>query len=176
MKKVVAIVGSLRKLSIHRQLLEHYRELAAGEFQIEEGEISEIPLYNQDIETEPGAVTRLAEQIHGADGVIFFTPEYNYSIPGVLKNALDWLSRSELKPFHEKRAAIIGASPGNIGTARMQYHLRQVGVFLNIQFLNKPEVMIGKAFDKVKDGRVTDEGTVEFLKKHSHTFSEFISQ
>ena len=179
MKKVIAIVGSLRKQSIHRQLLGHYRELAGEDFQIEEGEISEIPLYNQDLEAEGGApesVTRLAQQIQGSDGVIFFTPEYNYSIPGVLKNALDWLSRSDLKPFHEKKAAIIGASPGNVGTARMQYHLRQVGVFLNIQFLNKPEVMIGKAFDKIKDGCITDEGTVEFLKKHSQSFSEFISR
>ena len=104
--------------------------------------------------------------------MIFFTPEYNYSIPGVLKNAIDWLSRNDLKPFNNKLAAVLGGSPGNIGTARMQYHLRQVGVFLNLNFLNKPEVMIGKVFSKVTDGEITDKDTIDLLNRHIQQFAE----
>lgn len=174
MKKVIALIGSLRKDSINRQIFDNYKKLASDYFDLEEGSIESIPLYNQDIENEPDTVVALAEKIKESDGVIFFSPEYNYSIPGVLKNAIDWLSRNELKPFDNKPAAVIGGSPGNIGTARMQYHLRQVGVFLNLRFLNKPEVMIGKAFDKIENGTITDESTVEVLQAHIRAFAENI--
>ena len=172
MKKGVAIIGSLRKESINRQIFNNYKRLAQDLFVLEEGEIGDIPLYNQDIEKEPESVSALAELISESDGVIFFSPEYNYSIPGVLKNAIDWLSRSELKPFNNKLAAVLGGSPGNIGTARMQYHLRQVGVFLNLKFLNKPEVMIGKVFNKIANGKITDQDTIDMLNKHIQQFAE----
>lgn len=139
---------------------------------LEEGRIEEIPVYNQDLGEAPASVMELAKRIKESDGVTFFSPEYNYSIPGVLKNAIDWLSRSDLKPFDTKPAAVIGASPGNVGTARMQYHLRQVGVFLKLSFLNKPEVMIGKASEKLKDGQIIDDATIEILKKHDKAFAE----
>jgi chromate reductase len=172
MKKVIAIIGSHRKESVNRQIFNNYKRLAKDLFVLEEGDISQIPLYNQDIEKEPDSVSALAELINDSDGVIFFTPEYNYSIPGVLKNAIDWLSRSELKPFNDKLAAVVGGSPGNIGTARMQYHLRQVGVFLNLHFLNKPEVTIGKVFSKVADGEITDQDTIDLLNRHIQQFAE----
>jgi chromate reductase, NAD(P)H dehydrogenase (quinone) len=172
MKKVIAIIGSLRKESVNRHIFNNYKRLAKDFFVLEEGDISQIPLYNQDIEKEPGSVAALAELINHSDGVIFFTPEYNYSIPGVLKNAIDWLSRNDLKPFNNKLAAVLGGSPGNIGTARMQYHLRQVGVFLNLNFLNKPEVMIGKVFSKVTDGEITDKDTIDLLNRHIQQFAE----
>ena len=175
MKKVIAIVGSLRKDSVNRQLFNSYKELAKDFFVLEEGSISDIPLYNQDSDSEPEAVSKLAKQIAESDGLIFFSPEYNYSIPGVLKNAIDWLSRSKLKPFDGKHAAIIGGSPGNIGTARMQYHLRQVGVFLNLRFLNKPEVMVGKVFSKLENGEISDQKTIEVFEKHIKQFAETIS-
>lgn len=172
MKKVVGLIGSLRKESINRVVFNEYRELSKAHFEMVEGEIKNIPLYNEDLDSKCEPVSDLAQIINESDGVIFFSPEYNYSIPGVLKNALDWLSRDPSKPFDNKIAAIIGATPGGIGTARMQYHLRQVGVFLNINFLNKPEVMIGGANDKIKGGCITDQATKEFLMKHIKVFSE----
>ena len=172
MKKGVAIIGSLREESVNRQIFNNYKRLAQDSFMLEEGKISEIPLFNQDIEKEPESVSALAKLISKSDGVIFFSPEYNYSIPGVLKNAIDWLSRNDLKPFNNKLAAVVGGSPGNIGTARMQYHLRQVGVFLNLNFLNKPEVMIGKVFSKVTDGEITDQDTIDLLNRHIQQFAE----
>lgn len=170
MKKVIGIIGSLRAESINRIVFNEYKALVKGKFELDEGEIKDFPLYNEDIDGAPEAVKNLSKKILNSDGVIFFSPEYNYSIPGLLKNALDWISREESKPFNEKPAAIIGASPGNIGTARMQYHLRQVAVFLNINVLNKPEVMIGQSFEKVKDGKLVDEKTKEFLIKHADSF------
>ena len=128
MKNIVALIGSLRKDSVNRAAFNHYKQLAAKEFNIVEGEIKDIPFYNAD-DKEPAVVTKLAQQIKDADGVIFFSPEYNYSVPGVLKNALDYLSRSDKQPFSNKPAVIVGASPGLLGTGRMQYHLRQIGVF-----------------------------------------------
>tara|TARA_B100001059_G_C17410408_1_gene368181 strand:- start:5 stop:508 length:504 start_codon:yes stop_codon:yes gene_type:complete len=163
----------LRKNSLHKTLLHEYREISKDHFEIIEGNLAQIPLFNQDDKT-PKAVAILAEKIKGADGIIFFSPEYNYSVPGVLKNAIDWLSRVEGTPLSGKPATIIGASPGNLGTARMQYHLRQIGVFLNLHFLNKPEVMIGAAFDKIKNGKLIHEDTKNFLGKHVEKFSEFI--
>ncbi len=176
MKKVIAIVGSLRKESVNRQLFNNYKDLAKEYFVLEEASIGEIPLYNQDIEQEPSSVTSLALKIAESDGIIFFSPEYNYSIPGVLKNAIDWLSRSKLKPFDGKPAAIIGGSPGNIGTARMQYHLRQVGVFLNLKFINKPEVMVGKVFNKLENGEINDQDTIDIFEKHIKHFAQQINR
>lgn len=170
MKKVIGIIGSLRKDSINRQVFNEYKKLAAGQFELVEGSISDIPLFNEDAESVPEAVLALSRLIKESNGVIFFSPEYNYSIPGVLKNAIDWISRSDLQPFDNKPAAIIGASPGNVGTARMQYHLRQVGVYLNLQFINKPEVMIGAVHEKLSDGRLQDEKTIELLKTHIQAF------
>lgn len=95
-------------------------------------------------------VTKLAEQVAAADGVIFISPEYNYSIPGFMKNALDWVSRLPNQPFHDKPVAIMGASPFRLGTVRMQYHLRQVLLFLDARQLSRPEVMISFA-DKLFD-------------------------
>jgi chromate reductase len=143
---------------------------------MEIADISKIPLYNQDENEKgfPDSVTKLVDQINAADCVVFSTPEYNYSIPGVLKNAIDWVSRSPDKPFNNKPAAIIGASPGKIGTARAQYHLRQVGVFLNIRFLNKPEVMIGECMSKYEDGKLTDQGTIDYLGKMIEALREIV--
>ena len=170
--KVTAIVGSLRKGSLHRQIMTHYQQLCADQFELKEGPIAGIPVYNADLE-QPDSVRSLAQEIASSKGVIFFTPEYNYSVPGGLKNAIDWLSRCDPQPLNGKPVTIVGASPGNVGTARMQYHLRQIGVFLDMRFMNKPEVMIGQAMQKVADNKVTDAGTVEFLQKHAGAFKSF---
>ena len=172
---IIGIVGSVRKDSIHRQIFNHYQEISGDQFDLQEGVIKGIPIYDGQDKSNP-QVLQLAQQVENADGVIFFSPEYNYSIPGVLKNAIDWLSRCDPQPFAGKRATIIGASPGNIGTARMQYHLRQVGVFLNISFMNRPEVMIGRAMDKLENNKISDTATVEFLHRHATAFREFCSK
>ncbi|EAR08802.1 NADPH-dependent FMN reductase [Reinekea blandensis] len=171
--KIIGIVGSLRKDSLHRKVFNQYKELAKEHFELIDGEIAEFPMYDGEHDDHPAVVT-LAEQIRSADGVIFFSPEYNYSIPGSLKNALDALSRQNPQPFAGKPAAIVGASPGNAGTARMQYHLRQVGVFLDLHIMNKPEVMISGAFSKLQDDVIVDEQTVEFLGLHAKSFAEFV--
>lgn len=173
--KIVGLVGSLRKDSLHKKIFNHYKDLASEHFQLSLGDISKIPMYDGEQDDHP-AVMKLAEQIQEADGVIFFSPEYNYSIPGSLKNALDALSRQSPQPFAGKPATIVGASPGNAGTARMQYHLRQVGVFLDLHFLNKPEVMISGAFSKMNGDRIVDGPTIEFLGTHVHAFSRFVSK
>ena len=170
--KVTGIVGSLRKDSIHRQIFEHYRALSRSEFELTEGVIEGIPLYDGTDMDNP-RVKRLGDQVMDADGIIFFSPEYNYSIPGALKNAIDWLSRLDPQPFAGKPATIIGASPGALGTARMQYHLRQVGVFLDLRFMNRPEVMIGGAGAKLGDGKITDDSTIDFLRAHAEAFARF---
>lgn len=169
---MIGIVGSIRNGSIHRQIFNHYREIAHEHFDLQEGVIAGIPMYDGEDMDNP-LVTGLAQQIVQADGIVFIAPEYNYSISGVLKNAIDWLSRCNPQPFAGKPASIIGASPGSVGTARMQYHLRQVGVFLDMRFMNKPEVMIGGAFDKLVDGRISDDSTIEFLRKHAEAFRSF---
>lgn len=159
--KVLAMVGSLRTGSYNRMLLQAALELKPKDMDIESAEIGDIPLYNEDVREKgyPPPVQRLREQIRAADAILFITPEYNYTIPGVLKNAIDWASRPPEQPFNDKPVAIMGASISRLGTARAQYHLRQSCVFLNMYPLNQPEVMVADAarhFDE--SGRFTDEG------------------
>ena len=140
--KILGISGSLRKGSFNTAALRAAIELAPEGVTIIEADISDIPLYNEDVNAQgrPPSVERFRQQIRDADALLFVTPEYNYSVPGVLKNAIDWASRPPEQPFAGKPAAIMGASPGVIGTARAQYHLRQIAVFLDLKVLNKPEV------------------------------------
>ena len=126
-----------------------------------------IPGFNQDDEKSPPAkVVDLKQRIRESDAVLFVTPEYNYSVPGVLKNAIDWASRPYGdSAWNGKPAAIMGASVGAIATARAQYHLRQMMVFLNMHPLNQPEVMIGNCADKFNEnGELTDETTKGFMR------------
>ncbi len=164
--KVLGIAGSLRERSFNKLALRAAQALAPAGMSIEIADISEIPLYNEDVKAAgmPAPVLRLRAQIAAADGLLLATPEYNYSISGVLKNAIDWASRPPEQPFDGKPIAIMGASPGKFGTARAQYHLRQVFIFLNGYIVNKPEVMIGgaaSAFDA--DGNLTDEIARELI-------------
>src|SRR5580693_4172572 len=156
--KLVAFCGSLRKASFNRMALHAFIErLPAGT----SAQIIEIdwPLYNADIQAQgfPDKVQAAQKAIIEADGLVLVTPEYNYSVSGVLKNAIDWLSRTTPQPFAAKPVAMFGASGGPLGTARSQYHLRQMMIFLDGRFVNKPEVMIGAAPSKFVDGKFTDE-------------------
>jgi chromate reductase len=169
--RILGIAGSLRKESYNRAALRAAAELAPEGAEIEIFEIDGIPGFDQDKEQDPPEkIVELKKKVRAADAILFVTPEYNYSVPGVLKNIIDWASR----PYGEsawdgKPAAIMGASIGTIGTARAQYHLRQMMVFLNMFPLNQPEVMIANAADKFDDeGRLTDEKTREFISKLLH--------
>ncbi|HEX2940480.1 MAG TPA: NADPH-dependent FMN reductase [Rhodopila sp.] len=166
--KVLGISGSLRRGSFNTAALRAARELAPSGMTIDVYEgLRDIPPYDDDMRQQQGyppAVEDLRSRLTAADAILIATPEYNYSVPGVLKNAIDWASRPPEQPFDGKPIAIMGASPGALGTARAQYHLRQMFVFLNGLVLNKPEVMIAQAGSRFDaDGRLTDEKTREFV-------------
>jgi chromate reductase len=142
---------------------------------------SEFPLYNADIQNSsgfPAPVQTLADAIRAADGVIFVSPEYNYSIPGGLKNAIDWVSRLPNQPFANKPVMMISASAGILGGGRMQYDLRRCMIFLDALTMNKPEVFIGGAMQKFdeKTGQLKDEQAVGFIKQQLAAFAKFIEQ
>lgn len=166
--KVLGICGSLRKGSFNAMALRAAQGLVPAGVTIETADIGALPLYNDDVRAAgyPPVVQSFREKIAAADALLLATPEYNYSISGVLKNAIDWGSRPPSQPFDGKPIAIMGASGGILGTARAQYHLRQMCVFLNMLPVNKPEVMIGQAqtrFDA--DGKLTDETTRGLIKQ-----------
>ncbi|GAC87251.1 chromate reductase [Gluconobacter thailandicus F149-1 = NBRC 100600] len=164
----ITLLGSLRKASFNAAVARTLPELAPEGISITPlGSIGDFPHYNADVQDTgfPAPVLAMAEQIRAADGVIIVTPEYNYSIPGVLKNAIDWLSRVTPQPFSGKPVAIQTASPGMLGGARAQYHLRQSLVFLDAYALNQPEVMIGQVAGKVDPASLTltDDSTRKFI-------------
>jgi chromate reductase len=157
---VLAICGSLRAGSYNRAALRTAIELRPPGMTIETGDIAAFPLYNEDVRAQgfPPPVETLRRQIAAADALLFVTPEYNYSMSGVLKNAIDWASRPPDQPFAGKPVAIMGAAAGMAGSARAQYDLRRSCVFLDMHPLNKPEVLIGQAQTKFDaDGNLTDE-------------------
>jgi chromate reductase, NAD(P)H dehydrogenase (quinone) len=178
---VVAICGSLRRGSYNAMVVRTLPALAPPEMSISPApSIDTMPLYNFDVQTEqgfPAPVTALADAIRAAAGIIIVTPEYNYSIPGVLKNAIDWLSRLPSQPFSGKPVAIQSASPSILGGARAQYHLRQSLVFLDAMVFNRPEIMITFANTKVDEaqGIVTDGATRKIISQQLEGFARFIS-
>jgi chromate reductase len=140
--------------------------------------VGAFPHYDADVQAEgfPAEVLAMSEAIAAADGVIIVTPEYNYSVPGALKNALDWLSRVPEAPFKHKAVAIQTGSPGPIGGARAQYHLRQILVFLDALVLNKPEVMVGLIPSKIdpESGELADVVTRDFIAGQLTNFAAFV--
>ena len=166
--RILGIAGSLRRGSYNRGTLKAAAELAPEGATIEIFELDGIPGFNQDEEQNPPEkVAELKRKIREADAILFVTPEYNYSVPGVLKNAIDWASRPYGdSAWNGKPAAIMGASIGAIATARAQYHLRQMMVFLNMFPVNQPEVMIGNCSDKFDEqGNLTDETSKDFIRQ-----------
>jgi chromate reductase, NAD(P)H dehydrogenase (quinone) len=166
--RILGIAGSLRRESYNRAALRTATTLVPEGAILETFALDGIPVFNQDEEQNPPAkVAELKRRIREADAILFVTPEYNYSVPGVLKNAIDWASRPYGdSAWNGKPAAIMGASPGAIGTARAQYHLRQILVYLNMFPINQPEVMISNAaarFDK--EGNLTDATTQDFIRQ-----------
>jgi len=168
MARILGIAGSLRKGSYNVALLKNAAGLMPEGSSLEIFDIAEIPLYNEDVKVQgfPAPVQALREKIAAADGLVFATPEYNFSVSGVLKNVIDWASRPPDQPFNDKAVAIMGASGGVLGTPRAQYHLRQIGIFLNMRFVNKPEVFVGSAASKFDAaGNLTDETAKGLIKQ-----------
>jgi len=162
--KLVAFCGSLRKASFNRMALHAFIERVPAGTSVQTVDI-DWPLYNADIQAQgfPDKVQSAQKAIVEADGLVLVSPEYNYGPSGVLKNAIDWLSRMTPQPFAAKPIAMFGASGGVLGTARAQYQLRQIMVFLDGRPVNKPEVMIGAAQTRFADGKLTDEATGKLL-------------
>ena len=176
---ILGINGSLRRESFNRKLLKAVVELLPEGVTIEVFELHDIPLYNGDVEAEglPEAVVAFREKIRGADAILIATPEYNYSVAGVLKNAIDWASRPPDPPFNGKPVAIMGASPGAYGTVRAQGHLRQVLQCLNTRTMPRPEFMLSSAQEKLNaSGNLTDEKTRKLLSAFLSAFIEWIKQ
>jgi chromate reductase len=179
---ILTICGSLRKGSLNQMIINTLPELAPeGMTFVDAPPIGEMPLYNADIQNNAGfpqSVTALADAIRAADGVIFVSPEYNYSVPGVLKNAIDWVSRVPEQPFKNKPVAMQSASGGMLGGARMQYHLRQIMVFVDALAMNKPEVFVTFAAKKVdaEAGRITDEASRDVIRDQLAGFAQFIEK
>ena len=173
---VLGISGSLREASFNTAVLRAAIELAPEDMIIEACDIRDIPVYDEDVRAQgfPDAVRTLRERIAASDALLLVTPEYNYSIPGVLKNAIDWASRPPAQPFAGKALAIMGASSGLGGTMRAQYHLRQVAVTLGMHTLNKPEVFVRSAQDRIdSEGKLSDEATRKVIAEQLVAFASW---
>lgn len=180
MTNVITICGSLRKGSFNRMLANLLPGLAPSGMKITAAPTIEMPLYNSDVQAQgfPPAATALADAIRAADGVILVSPEYNYGMPGVMKNAIDWVSRVPDQPFALKPVCLQSASMGPLGGARMQYQARTIMVFLDAFVFNKPEIFIGVAqtkFDE-KTGELKDEPTKAIIKQQLEGFEKFIER
>lgn len=176
---VLGIAGSLRANSYNKALLSAAAELLPEGMTLEIFDIAPIPLYNEDVELAglPASVKAFRERIAAADALLIATPEYNYSIPGVLKNAIDWASRPPEPPLVKKPVAIMGASSGGFGTVRCQHHLRQVLVTTNMRPIQKPEVMVSVVQSKIDAaGRLTDEKTREALRGLLEALAAWVEQ
>jgi chromate reductase, NAD(P)H dehydrogenase (quinone) len=179
---VISICGSLRRGSYNRIVERALPVLAPEGLMISSAPpFAEFPLYNADAQAShgfPAPVTVLADAIRAADGVIIVSPEYNFSIPGGLKNASDWVSRLPNQPFAGKPIALQSASPGPLGGARVQYDLRRAMVFLDAYTLNKPEIFIGNCVSKLdeKSGELKDETTRNFIRQQLAAFAAMITK
>jgi chromate reductase, NAD(P)H dehydrogenase (quinone) len=176
---ILGIAGSLRRQSYNRSALRAAGQLLPSGTSLDTFEIDGIPGFNQDEESRPPEkVADLKRRVRAADAILFVTPEYNYSVPGVLKNAIDWASR----PYGDsawagKPVAVMGASVGILGSARAQYHLRQMFVFLDMHPVNQPEVMIGNAAQRFdQEGNLTDETSKKLIRQLLQNLVEWTSR
>lgn len=170
-------MGSLRRGSYNRALMASVQTMLPEGTTLEWANIEAIPFYHGDVEAAgmPPSVDRFAEQLASCDGLLIATPEYNHSVPGVLKNALDWASRHPSKPLAGKPTAIMGASPGVVGTARAQDHLRLIASTLDLRVMNKPEVLVGSAHTRFDEGgTLVDASTKAFLQTFADAFAAWV--
>jgi chromate reductase, NAD(P)H dehydrogenase (quinone) len=172
---VLGLVGSIRRKSLHKVLLQAAQEVAPQEMQITIFPLHEIPLYNNDVEVEEGfppPVLALRDAVTQADGIILATPEYNGSLPGVLKNGIDWASRKGL--LAKKPVVTMGGSPGALGATKAQEHLRQICLHLGMYVMPKPTIAVPKLPEKIVEGQLVDELTRKFLQEQMAQFHEWV--
>lgn len=176
--KVTTLIGSLRKNSFNRMVFETAKTLCPADMELVEIKFDHLPMFNQDIEDDlPESVKIFKKQIKESDAILFITPEYNYSIPGVLKNAIDWGSRPYAdNSWSGKPAAIMSASISSLGGIRGQGQLREMFVDLNVFALNKPEVMVVRIQDKIENNKITDEITLGKIKEQLEAFLKWINK
>ena len=177
MLNIVGLCGSLRAASYNRMLLQLAESLMPASMKLQVAQWRDVPVFDADLLAKgmPAPVAGLREQVRRADGLLIVTPEYNFSIPGGLKNLIDWLSRGEDQPFAGKPVAILSASPGPLGGARVQYDLRKVMLFVNAMTLVKPEVFVGNVAGKFNaEGACTDETTRKFVTAQMAAFETWI--
>lgn len=178
--RVLGLAGSLRQASYNRSLLRAAQGLAPAGLVIEAFDLISVPLYNGDVEAagDPAGVAALKAAIAAADGVLFVTPEYNHGVPAVMKNALDWASRPPRgAALDSKPVGIIGASPGQTGTARGQSQLRQAFEFTNSYAMPQPELLVFRAHEKFDaEGNLTDETTAKYLARYLEAFAAWIDR
>ena len=178
--RVIGIAGSLRAASFNRALLSAARDLAPPELIIEVRELKDLPLFNEDLESDgvPMAVGELRSAVRSADGLLLVTPEYNHGVPGVLKNAVDWLSQPLRQSALEgKPTALMGASTGLAGTARSQSQLRQAFVLTNSPVMQQPEVLVARAHEKFDAmGRLIDQPTHQFVSAFLTRLASWLAQ
>ncbi|MDY7565662.1 NAD(P)H-dependent oxidoreductase [Pseudomonas sp. RTC3] len=176
---IAVVVGSLRKDSINRKVARALVALAPSSLKLNIVEIGDLPLYNEDIDSDspPAAYTAFRQQISAADGVLFVTPEYNRSVPGVLKNAIDVGSRPYGKSAWDgKPGAVVSASPGAIGGFGANHHLRQSLVFLNVPCMQQPEAYLGNAGTFFDAAGTVSEQTKPFLQTFMNAFAAWVEQ
>lgn len=179
---LIGVSGSLRKGSFNTMLLKAAAQLLPADTTMDIVSIADIPLYNADLdlptsEKRPVSVEKFRKAIADADGILIASPEYNYSIPGTLKNAIDWASRGKDSPLLHKPIALIGATIGMWGTVRMQAHFQNIYLYMNMKPVYKPEILVAKAESKFdKDGNLIDETTKKLLSQKLETLKDLILQ
>ena len=173
--RLLGICGSLRKASLNRALLVAVRDALPPDVQMTLYDQIDLPIFNNDLEDPPGVI-RLKTAIAAVDGVVFSVPEYNYSIPGGLKNALDWVSRPpDQSPLRGKPVGMVGAASGMSGTIRAQTHMRQMLLYSDSPCLSQPEVLIPRAKERFDaDGRLTDPSTRVLLERFGAAMVGFV--
>lgn len=177
--QVLGICGSLRKKSFNRSALHAAAEVMPANMQLTIAEFGDIPLFNQDVLDQgvPQAVTRFAEAVRAADALLIASPEYNFSVTGVLKNAIDWLTRVPVQPFKDKPVALMSATGGPVGGARHQYELRKILGSQDAIVLTRPEIFISLAHTKFDaSGKLTDEATRKILGDQMLAFERWIQR
>lgn len=175
---IVGLCGSLRAGSVNRMALKLAGSVMPPGMALEIVDLREIPMFDGDVLAQgfPAPVQALRERLQRADGLVIATPEYNFAVPGMLKNAIDWASRGEDQPFNYLPMAVLSASPGPMGGPRVQYDLRKMMQFLNGMVLPKPEVFIGSTASKFDaQGKCTDETTIKFVTAQMKAFEAWIA-
>jgi chromate reductase, NAD(P)H dehydrogenase (quinone) len=175
--KILALCGSLRKGSYNRMLMNLASQAAPQDLVLEEADIRTLPFFDGDefAKGYPPVVAAFREKVKAADGVIFFAPEYNFSLSAVLKNAIDWASRAPDQPFANKAITVLSATMGPLGGARMQYELRKVMQLMEVHFMPRPETFVGLAQTKFDaQGQCTDEATRKFVTEHMLAYKNWV--